>query len=70
PHNLSEAIHHSGIGLKNVRRRLDLLYPGRHLLNIRNTSTSFEVHLQLELSPIHDTLPLPTLSPATKLFSN
>ncbi|MBS1661740.1 MAG: histidine kinase [Bacteroidetes bacterium] len=65
--NLSEVIHHSGIGLRNVRRRLDLLYPGRHNLSIQNTSTSFEVHLQLELTSMHDSLPLPTLASSGKL---
>ncbi|HMI59848.1 MAG TPA: histidine kinase [Puia sp.] len=44
--------HNSGIGLKNVRRRLDLLYPGRHELKIQSDAVSFEVHLGLDLSPI------------------
>ena len=63
-HNsLSQAVHHSGIGLRNVRRRLELLYPGRHSLSIYTTSLSFEVHLQLHLSPLTtDTLPHATLS--------
>lgn len=50
PGTISTAIHNSGIGLKNVRRRLDLLYPQGHTLNIRSDSASFEVHLQLDLS--------------------
>jgi len=45
-------LHDSGIGLKNVRRRLDLLYPGRHELKIQSDGVSFEVHLDLDLSPI------------------
>ncbi|RYY85859.1 MAG: hypothetical protein EOO15_15915 [Chitinophagaceae bacterium] len=40
----------SGIGLDNVRRRLDLLYPGRHELFIRDTGTEFFVHLSLRLT--------------------
>jgi len=40
-----------GVGLKNVRRRLDLLYPGRHLLDIQRDSARFEVRLQLDLLP-------------------
>ena len=38
-----------GIGLKNVRRRLALLYPGRHQLHIRETLETFEVDLQLQI---------------------
>lgn len=41
-----------GIGLENVRRRLDLLYPGRHRLDIQGDAASFAVRLQLELLPV------------------
>lgn len=37
-----------GIGLKNVRRRLELVYPGRHELVIRETSKEFSVELKLD----------------------
>jgi len=50
----------AGIGLANVRRRLDLLYPDAHDLTIRETATQFTVHLRL---PLHDgtaTLHAPT----------
>lgn len=40
----------SGIGLSNVKQRLDLLYPGKHDLSIRETSKEFFVHLTLQLS--------------------
>lgn len=40
----------SGIGLTNVKQRLELLYPGRHDLSIRETSKEFFVHLTLQLS--------------------
>ncbi|NIG53686.1 sensor histidine kinase [Chitinophaga sp. Cy-1792] len=36
-----------GIGLNNVRERLALLYPGKHDLSIRQTSTGFFVHLTI-----------------------
>ncbi len=37
-----------GIGLVNVRRRLELLYPGRHRLTILNEADLFRVTLALE----------------------
>lgn len=38
-----------GIGLQNVKKRLALLYPGKHQLNISSAEGVFSVHLQLEL---------------------
>ncbi|MCE7064087.1 histidine kinase [Dyadobacter sp. CY326] len=46
----SEFIRHSGIGLKNVRRRLDLLYPDKYALDIARNETSFQVMLKLTLT--------------------
>jgi two-component system, LytTR family, sensor kinase len=42
----------SGIGLVNTRRRLDLLYPGKHKLEISemNAGNEYTVHLMLDLS--------------------
>ena len=42
----------SGIGLANVRKRLELLYPGRHQLKIQKQSTSFNVILELQLDSL------------------
>lgn len=39
-----------GIGLENVRKRLNLLFPGAHSLNIRKTADEFHVELVLELN--------------------
>ncbi|NTS39286.1 histidine kinase [Flavisolibacter sp. BT320] len=39
----------SGIGLNNVKQRLQLLYPRRHELIIRETGKDFFVHLTLQL---------------------
>jgi len=38
---------HNGIGLKNARRRLELLYPGKHELVMQNTDGQFIVNLIL-----------------------
>lgn len=36
-----------GIGLENVKRRLSLLYPGKHVLLIEDQNDSFTIHLEL-----------------------
>ncbi|MDH4272421.1 MAG: hypothetical protein OEW18_10670 [Candidatus Aminicenantes bacterium] len=36
-----------GLGLRNVRRRLELLYPGTHQLTIREEDGEFRVELTL-----------------------
>lgn len=36
-----------GIGLTNIRQRLKLLYPDKHQLQIEETDTTFNVHLEL-----------------------
>jgi sensor histidine kinase YesM len=38
-----------GMGLENVRRRLSLLYPGRHTLDIQESNNQFVVNLHLQL---------------------
>ena len=39
-----------GIGLHNVQKRLQLLYPGKHLLSIKDEGDSFTVELFINLS--------------------
>jgi LytS/YehU family sensor histidine kinase len=40
---------YKGIGLKNVQRRLELLYRGRHSLTINNEPDNFKVNLLLQV---------------------
>ncbi len=40
-----------GIGLKNVSKRLELLYPGRHSLEIDDTGDTFNVILTIQTKP-------------------
>ena len=40
---------HNGLGLENVKRQLELLYPDKHLLNIKDQPDRFIVALQLSL---------------------
>jgi two-component system LytT family sensor kinase len=39
----------SGIGLENVKKRLQLIYPNAHQLDIRETKNQYEVRLSIEL---------------------
>lgn len=39
-----------GIGLKNVRQRLQLIYPNKHLLHIEDSTSDFNVHLSIDYS--------------------
>jgi len=39
----------SGIGLKNAKKRLALLYPEKHKLHINKNDTSYDVVLKLDL---------------------
>jgi len=38
-----------GIGLVNVKRRLELLYPGKHTLSIQNDPEKYKIELTLKL---------------------
>jgi LytS/YehU family sensor histidine kinase len=38
-----------GIGIQNVKRRLNILYPNRHRLSITESKTEFSVYLSIDL---------------------
>lgn len=42
----------AGIGLQNVRKRLELLYPNRHKLKIKEDANCYKVELSVELEKI------------------
>jgi len=57
----------SGTGIPNVKKRLNLLYPGKHELNISDDIDVFVVNLRLQLSEAEaDTLTLIQSKPAIK----
>jgi Putative regulator of cell autolysis len=43
------AVEHGGIGIVNVKRRLDLIYPNKHELNIINEPDCYKVSLKLQI---------------------
>ena len=45
-----DVVKYNGLGLKNVQRRLDLLYPDLHKMEIKETDGIFEVSLLLNLN--------------------
>lgn len=40
----------SGIGIKNVENRLELLYPGKHRLNIESSGNIYKVYMELDIN--------------------
>ena len=44
----------TGIGIMNVKKRLELLYPGRHQLSITSDTEVFVVNLKIKLDRIND----------------
>jgi len=40
-------VHHGGIGLENIKKRLDLLYGEKHMLLIDSTDNKFRVTLKI-----------------------
>ncbi|MFT4567698.1 MAG: two-component system LytT family sensor kinase, partial [Saprospiraceae bacterium] len=40
----------NGIGLENVKKRLELMYPARHALKVSDDDNVFRVHLEINLN--------------------
>ena len=49
PEKVSTKDEVGGIGLPNVKRQLDLLYPKRHQLEIKKIQNKYSVHLEIDL---------------------
>lgn len=45
--SLMETNEHSGVGLENIRKNLEIVYPKKHEFNITKTQTTFRVILKL-----------------------
>lgn len=60
--NAPEVINYGGIGLKNVQRRLELIYPAEYLMDIQQDDESFHVKLELQLRQLE-------VSPSTQLIA-
>lgn len=43
-------VQRTGIGLTNLKRRLELFYPGKHLLTVNQADTTYEAQLTIHLS--------------------
>lgn len=46
----SPATNQGGVGLINIRRRLDLIYGGNYTLTVNETDNTYNVHLEIPLS--------------------
>jgi two-component system, LytTR family, sensor kinase len=46
--NADPSVQHNGFGLKNLRRQLELLYPGRHRLEVKDEGEIFSADLILD----------------------
>jgi two-component system LytT family sensor kinase len=59
PGEARQAAGKSGIGLKNVQKRMQLLYPDEHEIKVYNAQYTFDVYLRV---PLHTTTPVNSAS--------
>lgn len=50
PNNTNTENPYSGVGISNVKRRLELLYPDQHILTVKNEGDSFFVSLKIKIN--------------------
>src|SRR5574338_1168495 len=50
PYSESDSFTNIGLGLKNAERRLELLYPGKYVLQKEKSENRYIVYLKLDLS--------------------
>lgn len=53
-----ETRYKKGIGVRNIKRQLALIYPGRHELKIRDEADTYEVRLWIALQPAAELKPV------------
>jgi LytS/YehU family sensor histidine kinase len=49
PQRINPTVKKSGTGIENVKKRLELLYPSKHQLEIKNNKSEFVVNLSIEI---------------------
>ncbi len=47
---VKEATSHTGLGIENTKKRLQLIYPGKHSLQLENNKDNFVVSLSIQLN--------------------
>jgi len=49
---MGEEKHSGGIGLENVRKRLELIYPGKHQFILEENEEKYSVFVHLDLGEV------------------
>ncbi|MDC8002833.1 histidine kinase [Aureisphaera galaxeae] len=57
--SIVEVVDYGGLGLKNVQRRLELIYPNAHELNISDSLNTYKVSLRMTLEADTQSIPIP-----------